>query len=80
MALGTPVLVIAGLGHAGETVRKAIWKRISKHTLRDDVNAGESVVEVDLEAQVVKVQDATETEEHRQERMDKNVERESSRS
>lgn len=91
VALGTPVLVIAALGHAGQTGGKAIWKRISKQNLRDDDhgdgegaasgspsrsrNGSDSDVEVDLEAQKVE-----EGEEHREERMDKNVSRHSSRS
>lgn len=93
VALGTPVLVIAALGHAGQTGGKAIWKRISKQNLRDGDhgdgegaasrsasragNASDSEVEIDLEAQNEK---AEEGEEHREERMDKNISRHSSRS
>ena len=89
------MLVIAALGHAGQTGGMAIWKRISKQNLRDgdhgdgDGNAGpsragsgigsESEVEIDLEAQREKAEDG-EGEEHREERMDKNVSCYSSRS
>lgn len=93
--MGTPVLVIAALGHAGQTGGKAIWKRISKQNLRDgdhgdgDGNAGssragsgsgdDSEVEVGLGVQREKAEEG-EGEENREERMDKNVSRHSSRS
>lgn len=85
VALGTPVLVIAALGHAGETGGKAIWKRLSKRTLQEYRNGSDeervmgsgSDSEVDIEREAGRERD--EPEEHREERMDKNVERESSR-
>ena len=49
MALGTPVLVIAALGHAAEVGGKGLWKRISRRDLGDG-SSGERELR-DLEAQ-----------------------------
>ncbi len=49
MALGTPVLVLAALGHGGNVAGRAMWKRVSRRDLSKGLASSPEGGEGDLE-------------------------------